>query len=273
MSTAIAENSQSPRCPYCGYSRRGLGSEACPECGTLCPAFFRCIPGDALLPWETRIDTPQVWRFLRTMARASSHYIRYLGNLRRHRGIPPYQGRSLIVWIACSAIVMPFVIFLAVDPVLGSVFRHGVSARWLNMGLPVAFRVALSHSWTLLIPYATTLIAELFFVAGIVTLTSSLSARRRSYVVSLCAVGPPVLVLRTVQLGAACLLAQVAITQGRDLGGAEMRVMDCATLLGVSVCCCLALRIIWCVRRGAATVAALVTGVTLWRLGAFVWLM
>lgn len=254
---------EAPACAYCGYSRAGTDADLCPECGRASPDPLCFLPTRALLPWERGIARPQIWRFLGTIGAASFHYIRYLHTLAHHGDVPLYQGRWLNAWIALSAFLTSFGISL-LDSVLGSIWRHGLSPRWINVGLPVALRVAFLDTWPFWIAWGVALLVDLLVIAGIIAVASRLTVRENRYAVALCAVGPPILVLGAVQLVAMSVLLRMGSTQIRDLTALEGWFVESVTVLGAPVCCWLALRIVWRVGRRVATVAAIVVGSADW---------
>jgi len=252
---------ESAVCPYCGYSLRGIASDVCPECGKRCPRAIRDLPSCALLPWERRIQTLAVCRFLRTISFATCHYIRYLRALRCRDNAPVYKGTQLADWITLAALVTPPAVS-ALSSVLYFVGRYVLSGQWrraldLWVGLEATW-----HAWFIWIPQALVLVGGLCLIAGIIRLTTHLHLCAPHFTTILCATGPPVIVLVAVQQFAATAVTRLAGIQSRDWSTIEVWIVVSMTSIGVPMCCWLALRIVWDVALRAATLAAILIALT-----------
>lgn len=253
---------ETPLCPYCGYSQCGIESHLCPECGKASPKLLAGLPANALLPWEKRIDQPQIWRFLRTIGSASRHYVRYLHALRYRENVPPYQSRRLGAWFALSAMLIPFVVF-GVSSMFYQMLVYGFSARLVHTAPSIVLRVAW-HTWPMSIWAGVHLLGGIFLAAGIIKGALILTSRGGIYSIALSAVAPALLMLGAIQLLTAWIPTHMARAQSRELSMVKEWIVVCITVVGAPVCCWFALRIVWVVPRAASAAAAILVGVTAW---------
>jgi hypothetical protein len=114
-----------PLCPFCGYSRRGIGSTACPECGGLAQYDDQGRPllRSHLTSWERREDGPALWRFLRTVVEAVC-FPRFLDRLKTRDQIPFAHPGKFLLLVGLNLLALALIAWNA-SPFFVGLWRYG----------------------------------------------------------------------------------------------------------------------------------------------------
>jgi len=264
-------NEVSPACPHCGYSRRGIESDLCPECGQPCPNELIDLPSDALLPWERRIGRLQIWRFVSTIWLAWCHYPGYLRILSLRRAHAPYQAGWLAVWIALSALLIPFATSTACGMLYPEpIIRYGLSIHWARMVWETLCAGALLM-WWLTLPAGLVLAVQVFGVAGIIRVASRPRQLDSSYYVAICSIAPVYFALAVLEQVGAVALMWLPAMRNLNLGDEDLRFIDLMPSFGVLLCVFLVVRIVYCLDKALIAPVLLATGVAEWWLFPFIY--